>query len=283
MAGMSVKAIRNRIKSMESTRQITKAMEMVAASRMIKAEERIRSTRPYFAAMYDTLTNIAANNDELDSEYLKQREVKKACYIVIAGDRGLAGGYNSGVLKLAYTGMAGQESCVLPIGKKAVEFFKNRGIEILTEEYAEAANVSISDCFTMARLVAQLYSDGGCDKVTLVYTKYISVLAQNPGTLELLPLLPPETGKRADRDCLIIYEPDSVTVFKAIIPEYLGGLIYGALAESVASELGARRTAMDNATKNADDMIADLNLKYNRARQGAITQEITEIVSGASG
>ncbi len=268
---------------MENTRQITKAMGMVAASRMIKAEERIRSSRPYFETMYDTLMNIAKNNDELDSVYLKMREVKKDCYIVIAGDRGLAGGYNSGVLKLAYSGMSGHECCVLPIGKKAVEFFRARGVEILTGEYAEAANVSISDCFTMARLVAKLFADGGCDRVTLVYTKYISILEQRPGTLSLLPLLPPENTGRADRDSLIIYEPDSVEVFRAIIPEYLGGLLYGALAESVASELGARRTAMDNATKNADDMIADLNLKFNRARQGAITQEITEIVSGSSG
>ena len=131
--------------------------------------------------------------------------------------------------------------------------------------------------------MAELFSSGACDTVTLVYTKFISILSQTAGTLELLPLIPEKTGRRANRDSLIIYEPDSVEVFKAIIPEYLGGLIYGALAESVASELGARRTAMDNATKNADDMIADLNLKYNRARQGAITQEITEIVSGSAG
>ena len=268
---------------MENTRQITKAMEMVAASRMIKAEERIRLSRPYFETMYETLMNIAENNDELDSVYLRTREVKKDCFIVIAGDRGLAGGYNSGVLKLAYAGMTGQDTCVLPIGKKAVEFFRARGIEILTTEYAEAADVSISDCFTIARLVAKLFESGGCDRVTLVYTKYVSVLQQNPGMLPLLPLLPPENRGHADRDSLIIYEPDSVEVFRTIIPEYLGGLLYGALAESVASELGARRTAMDSATKNADDMIADLNLKYNRARQGAITQEITEIVSGSSG
>ncbi len=282
MAGVSMKAVRSRMKSMENTRQITKAMEMVAASRMIKAEERINSVRPYFKTMYETLLDIAVNNDELDSEYLRQREVKKTCYIVIAGDRGLAGGYNAGVLKLAYAGMDEKSAVVLPIGKKAVEFFRARKISLLTEEYAEAASVSISDCFTMARLVSGLYSDGGCDRVTLVYTQYVSVLQQNPGKLELLPLVADNSGKKADRDSLIIYEPDSVEVFKAIIPEYLGGLIYGALAESVASELGARRTAMDNATKNADEMLENLNLQYNRARQGAITQEITEIVAGSS-
>ena len=150
---------------MENTRQITKAMEMVAASRMIKAEERIRLSRPYFETMYETLMNIAENNDELDSVYLRTREVKKDCFIVIAGDRGLAGGYNSGVLKLAYAGMTGQDTCVLPIGKKAVEFFRARGIEILTTEYAEAADVSISDCFTIARLVAKLFESGGCEVV----------------------------------------------------------------------------------------------------------------------
>ncbi len=282
MAGVSTKAIKSRIRSMESTRQITKAMEMVAASRMIKAQERITASRPYFETMYETLADIAVNNTELESVFLQARPVKKVLAIVIAGDRGLAGGYNQNVLKMAWSSLQETDKAVLPIGKKAVEFFRLRKAEILTEEYAEAADVSISDCFSMANLAAGLFESGSFDEVRLVYTHFDSILTQTPFEMSLLPLKAPEGRGKDAHDRLMIYEPDSVAVFKAIIPEYLGGLIYGALCESVASELGARRTAMDSATKNADEMIADLNLKYNRARQGAITQEITEIVAGAN-
>lgn len=281
MAGVSMKAIKLRIKSMESTKQITKAMEMVAASRMRKAQERVQTCRPYYKTFYRTLRTIAANTEDFESVYLQQREVKKTCYIVIAGDRGLAGGYNSNVLKLAWADMAGKNVCVLPIGKKAAEFFRQRGTEILTPDYAEAADVSVADCFTIAKLIAGDYAAEAYDEVYIVYTNFQSVLSQTPALMQLLPLQEDPEEEAEKSDCLTLYEPDSAAVFAAIVPEYLGGLLYGALSESVASELGARRTAMDAATKNAEEMIADLDLKYNRARQGAITQEITEIVAGS--
>ena len=152
-------------------------------------------------------------------------------------------------------------------------------MEILTETYAVAAEVSVGDCFTVARMLSKGFLAGEFDTVSVVYTNFVSMLAQSPGILKMLPLeYHPKPG---DNSCLTLYEPDSFTVFDTIIHEYLGGLIYGALCESVTSEHGARRTAMDAATKNAEEMIADLSLKYNRARQGAITQEITEIVAGA--
>lgn len=281
MAGVSMKSIKLRIKSMESTKQITKAMEMVAASRMRKAQERVLTCRPYFKTLYRTLRTIAANTEDFESPYLQQREVKKTCYVVIAGDRGLAGGYNSNVLKTAWADMEGKNVCVIPVGKKAVEFFRLRGVDILTESYAEAADVSVADCFTIAKLIAKDYAAEACDEVRLVYTNFISILSQTPDSMQLLPLQEDPEVEIPQTNCLTLYEPDSTSVFEAIIPEYLGGLIYGALCESVASELGARRTAMDAATKNAEEMISDLNLKYNRARQGAITQEITEIVAGS--
>lgn len=280
MAGVSSKEIKLRIKSMESTKQITRAMEMVASSKLRHAQERVLHSRPYFEILYKTIMDIADSNQELTSPYLIPREVKRSCYVVIAGDRGLAGGYNSNILKMAYSEMAGKDVCVLPIGKKAVDFFRARQVPILTEAYAEAADLSISDCFTLAKTLSRSFLREEFDEVILGYTNFVSVLSQTPATLRLLPLLRQETSAPAKQSS-ILYEPDSATAFDTIIPEYLGGVVYGALCESVASELAARRTAMDAATKNADEMIEDLSLKYNRARQGAITQEITEIVAGA--
>lgn len=280
MAGVSSKEIKLRIKSMESTKQITRAMEMVASSKLRHAQDRVLHSRPYFETLYKTIMDITESTQGLSSPYLTHREVKRSCYVVIAGDRGLAGGYNSNVLKMVYGEMDGKNACVLPIGKKAVEFFRTRQVPMVTEAYAEAAELSISDCFTLAKTLARSYLDGEFDEVILGYTNFVSVLSQTPSTLRLLPLLHEQTSEPI-RESSAIYDPDPRTVFDTIIPEYLGGVVYGALCESVASELAARRTAMDAATKNAEDMIEDLSLKYNRARQGAITQEITEIVAGA--
>ncbi len=281
MAGVSMKDIKLRIKSLESTKQITKAMEMVAASKLRRAQERVANSRPYFEILFDTLNTIANNTDDFHSPYLEKREIRKTCYVVIGGDRGLAGGYNSNVFKLAYGRMEGQNACVVPIGKKCLDFFRARGVEILTDAYAVAAEVSVGDCFTVAKMLSKGFLAGEFDSVCVVYTNFVSMLSQSPALLEMLPLeYHPRSGGTGP-GCLTLYEPDSASVFDAIIPEYLGGLIYGALCESVTSEHGARRTAMDAATKNAEQMISDLSLKYNRARQGAITQEITEIVAGA--
>lgn len=280
MAGVSMKDIKLRIRSMQSTKQITKAMEMVATSKLRKAQERVLRSRPYFETLYATLTTIAEKTEDFDSPYLAERELKKRCYVVIAGDRGLAGGYNGNVLKLAWAELQGKDACVLPIGKKAVEFFHRRGTPILTEAYAEAAEISVSDCFSAAKLLCRAFLDGEFDEISVIYTSFVSILSQTPSLLKLLPLQKSGREKTGDPECLTLYEPSSFAVYDAIIPEYIGGVIYGALCESVASEQGARRTAMDAATKNAEEMIEDLNLKFNRARQGAITQEITEIVAG---
>jgi F-type H+-transporting ATPase subunit gamma len=177
--------------------------------------------------------------------------------------------------------MEGKDTLVLPIGRKAVDFFKSRKVELLTESYAEAEDVSVGDCFSMAKNLCKAFKAGTIDEIYVGYTNFVSVLSQTPSTLRLLPLIRQTTGREGIGNQDIVYEPNSVEVFDAIIPEYLGGILYGALCESRASEQAARRTAMDSATQNADDMIADLSLKYNRARQAAITQEITEIVAGA--
>ena len=280
MAGVSTKEIKNRIRSMESTRQITKAMEMVAASKLRRAQAQVLNSRPYFEILNQTIQDILASNRDFSSSYLKPRPVKKVMYIVIAGDRGLAGGYNSNILKLVQSQIDEKEAIVLPIGKKAVDYFKSHNISTLTESYAEAAGVSIGDCFSIAKQLSTAFLAGEFDEVHVAYTRFHSVLSQVPAAQQLLPLIPEEQS-RQEKSHLISYEPDSEEVFAAIVPEYLGGILYGAICESRASEQAARRSAMDSATQNADDMIADLSLKFNRARQAAITQEITEIVAGS--
>ncbi len=280
MAGVSSKEIKNRIRSMQSTRQITKAMEMVAASKLRRAQARVLSSRPYFETLYAAINEIVDNNQDFSSVYLSKRPVKKTAWIIIAGDRGLAGGYNSNVLKLALSEMDGKEAAVLPIGKKAADFFRSRGCTFLSEQYAQAEDVSVGDCFSIAKLLCKQFAAEEFDEIRIAYTNFVSVLSQTPATLQLLPLLRQETTTTPTQND-ILYEPDCVTVFDTIIPEYVGGMIYGALCESRAAEQAARRTAMDSATKNADEMIDDLSLKYNRARQAAITQEITEIVAGS--
>ena len=279
MAGVSMKDIKLRIRSMESTKQITKAMEMVASSKLRRAQERMLTSRPYFEALYETVTGIAAENWDFSSPYVQVREEGPICEIVIAGDRGLAGGYNHNVIKLAQEDVKGKDAAILPVGKKALEYFRSLGHTVISDAYAEAAGLTSGDCFSLAKAICDGYRTGKYSAVRLVYTSFVSVLTQTPYVLPLLPLPAPEKHEKARE--LTLYDPSSESVFNAIVPEYLGGLIYGALCESVASELGARRTAMDAATKNAEEMIDDLSLKYNRARQGAITQEITEIVAGA--
>ncbi|MBQ4110858.1 MAG: ATP synthase F1 subunit gamma [Clostridia bacterium] len=276
MAG-SMKAIKNRIKSVESTKQITKAMELVATSKLRRAKERIEESRPYFDVLKNTLDDIAKNNKDFSSPFCKavKAENPATCYVVIAGDRGLAGGYNSNLFKSV---LLSENDVVLPIGKKAVEYFARRGINIFSEDYAIVEDVSVSDCAFMGEMLAKAFLDGKFDKLKVVYTRFINVLSQTPAAVDVLPAVYDEKDKKSG---IILYEPSAESVFNKIIPQYIGGMIYGGISESYASELSARRNAMQSANKNADEMISSLSLSYNRARQAAITQEITEIVAGA--
>ena len=281
MASGNMKDIKRRIKSVQSTMQITKAMELVASSKMRHAKERALGARPYFNALYQTITHLAGATRGSESVYTRPREVKNSLYIVIAGDRGLAGGYNSNVLKQADA----QEGpvIVLPIGKRSAEYFAHHEADLFTDEVLLAAEISVGECFSLSRKITEGFLKGNYDAVKICYTRFDSMMTQTAATMEVLPLTiePTEEQKAAARRSQILYKPSSEEVFRAIIPEYVAGIVYGAVCESVASELAARRTAMDAATKNAGEMIDHLNLYYNRARQAAITQEITEIVAGA--
>lgn len=280
MAG-SMKDIKLRIKSVESTMQITKAMELVASSKMRRAKERVEHSRPYFETLYESLTKIAAADPRARNPYLRRDDIRRTLLVVIAGDRGLAGGYNANVFKQADA--VEDLVTVLPIGKRSAEYFAHHGAGLFTPEVLMAADVSVSECFTLSHQITEGFLKGEYDAVKLCYTRFDSMMTQTATTLEVLPLTiePTEAQKAEARRSQILYKPSCEEVFGAIIPEYVAGVLYGAVCESVASELAARRTAMDAATKNAGEMIEHLNLYYNRARQAAITQEITEIVAGA--
>ncbi len=272
----SMKAIKNRIKSVENTRQITKAMQLVATSKMKKAKERIEMSRPFFDALSVSLSDIASANRDFSSPFTRVQEGGKACHIVIAGDRGLAGGYNNNLFKsLSYN----SGDVIFPIGKKVVDHFKKKDVSFFTTAYEVAADVQISDCNSIGQALSDAFLNGEFASIDIYYTGFVNVLTQLPQKKAILPIVPDESNSGKKK--LIMYDPSPAAVFAKIVPHYISGIIYGALCESLASELSARRTAMEAATDNAGEIIDDLSLKYNRARQAAITQEITEIVAGS--
>lgn len=269
--GADIKKLKNRIRSVSSTMHITKAMELVASSKIKTAAERLDASRPYSDAVGEIIGRLSG----CESPYTEKRGGTRVLCIMIAGDRGLAGGYNNDIFRL-FSGFAeGKEISVLPIGKRALDFAEKKKLDVY-ESFPSAERFR-SDGET-GRRIAEDYADGKFDGVYVIFTKYVSALSHTPSVEKLLPIEKSD-GKKSDGD--IIFEPDEETVFAAAVPEYLSGKIYGAVCESFSSELSARRNAMDSATKNAGEMIDSLSIKYNRARQGAITQEITEIIGGS--
>ena len=280
MAGGSMKDIKLRIKSVENTMQITKAMELVASSKLKKARDRMESARPYFMTLFNTLSDLAAYTVDFSSPFLVKRPVKKSAYVLIAGDRGLAGGYNNNMFKLFTAHSQDKNAVVIPVGKKAVDFCKRRNIEIFTEEYSQVEDLSSADCTDIGDLLSDSFEKGEIDEVFICYTTFVSMLSQSPEIIQVLPLIS-VNADTYQRNTITEYEPDPEELFHMLVPQFVTGLVYGAVTESWASELAARRTAMDAASKNAQEMVSGLSLQYNRARQAAITQEITEIVAGA--
>ncbi len=283
MASGNMKDIKRRIRSVESTMQITKAMELVASSKLRRAKERVEQARPYFYALQETVSRVLREN-RFSSVYTEQRTVKKSLFVVIAGDRGLAGGYNAGVLKLATAEMADKQAVVVTIGKKAQEYFGKRDYEVLADHPGVAESMTISDIQPITADLLARFRAGEIDEIYLCYTAFVSPMTQEPRVVRLLPAAPASADDRKATDKkqgLVECDPSPETVLHAIIPEYLSGTIYGAVVESYASEQSARRMAMESASDNASEMIENLNLSYNRARQAAITQEITEIVAGS--
>lgn len=279
-----MKEIKTRIKSVESTKQITKAMELVSSSKFRKAKERAESARPYFNTLYNTVQDIAKNTSNSRNVFLKERKVNNVCYIVIAGDRGLAGGYNSNILKAVIAHNKLGTGKVITVGKKAKESLSKRGYEVI--DYIESVEKCVyEDANRVAQAAMEAYKNGEVDEVNLVYTEFISALSQEPKIVKLLPVTIDNTNTEKEvkkGKAAVQYLPSADAVLGYILPKYVSGSVYGAIAESFASEQAARRTAMESATDNANEMISKLELVYNRARQAAVTQEISEIVGGAA-
>ena len=279
--GANIKAIRARIKSVESTRHITKAMELVASSKVRRATAKMEQSRFYRSVMLDAFADLSA----ADTKYSRARDASlPVLYIVVAGDRGLAGGYNNNIFRSSAV-MIRENDVILPIGKRAVEYYVHKNRRVITQEFLSCEDMTSDACSRAAYQIRDRYDRGEIGGVRLIYTEFVSMLTQNPQMTHLLPLQKQEpngegTSKRSS--IVVEYEPSAEAVLSALIPEYIAGVLYSSVCESFASELAARRSAMDTATKNADEMLDELSLKYNRARQSAITQEITEIVAGAN-
>ncbi|MBD5144465.1 MAG: ATP synthase F1 subunit gamma [Ruminococcus sp.] len=291
MASGNMKDIKRRIKSVESTMQITKAMELVASSKLRKAKEKADNARPYFNALYETMCEIQSENPGFFSQYTRKRDAKTVLLVVIAGDRGLAGGFNSNVLKLAQARIdelkGSAEVKVLAIGKKSVEYFAKRGYDLMGSYPNIAESLKIHQAADISDVIMQKYVSGEIDRVELFHTEYVSPLLQQAEALAVLPMdvrsgEDSDSNERAKIKEIPVYEPSPEFVFDAIVPKYITGMIFCAVVDSFASEQASRRIAMENASDNASEMISDLSLMYNRARQASITQEITEIVGGAS-
>jgi F-type H+-transporting ATPase subunit gamma len=283
--GVGMKDIKRRIKSVSNTKQITKAMELVSSAKLRRAKDAVVQSRPYFETLYDTIKEIAVGTKGIKNVYLEQRDVKNRCYIVLAGDRGLCGGYNSNALKAAVAHMDGKKEKVVTVGKKSVDFFSNRGYDVLESYTGISEKPEYSHGQDIAAKVMELYSKGEVDEVYLVYTYFASALVQEPRAVKLLPLsfeVEEAPEEKKEKGAMLNYEPSEEEVLSYLVPNFVAGIVFGGLVESSASEQGARRMAMESATGNAEDMIGKLDLLYNRARQASITQELSEIVAGAS-
>ena len=275
-AGMN--DIKARIKSVESTMQITKAMELVATSKLRRAKETVERTRPFYQILGKAINDIVSISDERLQVWFDDSQSDKTLYIVMAGDRGLAGGFNSNIFKLTERINKDTDAIWLPIGKKALEYAKHRDYNIYSEAFAEAADQSVGSILSLGKLVSGGFINGDFSKVVLVFTKFVSMMTQTAVYETLLPL---QRFDDSSTNIDFLTDLDPASMLENIVPEYVGGIIYSALCESLASESGARRMAMNSANKNAEEIIGSLMLHYNRVRQAAITQEITEIVSGA--
>ena len=264
--GADIKQLRTRIKSVDSTLHLTKAMGLVASSKIRRATDSMNKGKEYASALEETVSILTSYDECKRTPYMAKREGGRTCLVVIAGDRGLAGGYNANIFRLM---REYPDATVLPIGKRACERF---GKEIrLAEDY------SYAQAMALAQEICRDFKDEKFDRFGIVCTKYHSMMSQEAYVKWILPLV---AGTQTQTN-VAIFEPDEATVLQAIIPEYIAGMIIACVKESFASEVAARRVAMDSAGKNAQEMIHSLSLEYNRARQSAITQEITEIVAGS--
>lgn len=277
----STREIKRRIKGIGSTKQITKAMELVSSAKMRKRRIELEKSRPYYNTVLKSIQEVL-ENVTINHPLLKVREVKKALYITINGDRGLAGGYNSNINRLVHNDFKHDKDSIsiITVGSKSRDFFKGRDYNIIKSFVGISEEPKFSDAKQIGELAMDLYIKGEVDEINVVYTDFISTLSYQP---KVLKLLPSENIKKEDgmTHSIVDFEPTPEEVLEFLIPKYIESSIFGALIESSTSEQSARRAAMSAATDNANDIIDELNMVYNRARQSAITMELSEIVAGA--
>lgn len=287
----TMRDIKRRKASIESTEQITKAMKLVATVKLQKSRAKAENSRLYFNVMYQTIQQMLKKSRGIEHKYLKSGTSSKKAIIVITSNRGLAGGYNSNIVRLvAGSGIPMDQAKIFAVGRKGRDGLSRKGYEI-TADYSEVINEPLfSDAVQITKELLGLFEENEIGEIYLAYTSFKNTVSQIPTFMKLLPV-DTETGghkgegggQEENQDLLLMnYAPNEDEVLDDIIPKYISSLIYGAFLEAVASENGARMTAMDSATNNAEDMIAKLSLQYNRARQGSITQELTEIIAGAN-
>jgi F-type H+-transporting ATPase subunit gamma len=289
--GQSMRDIKRRIRSFEKTKQITKAMKMVAASKLRRAQERAEASRPYAEKMHDVIVNVAKGTKGYKHPMLVSRPVKKTGYLVITSDRGLCGGYNSNLLRkllatLHERHQSQDEYVIFVIGRKGRDFLKRRGLPVIGEVTDLSDSPKFADVHEIAKQAVQFYSDEKFDELFILYNEFVNPVIQRPVEKRLLPLAGEElkeTEETANQATAVYeYEPSPEAVLDVLLPRYAESLIYSALLEGKASEFASKMNAMSNATDNATELIEKLTLEFNRARQAAITQEIAEIVGGAS-
>jgi F-type H+-transporting ATPase subunit gamma len=286
----TVRDIKRRKASIESTEQITKAMKLVATVKLQKSRVKAENSRLYFNMMYQTIQEMLKKSMGIEHKYLKAGDSKKKAIIVVTSNRGLAGGYNANIIRLVTgSGVSMEDARIFAVGRKGRDGLARKGYEIAAD-YSDMINEPLySDAMQITRELLNLFGKNEIGEIYLAYTSFKNTVSQVPRFMKLLPVdmnavereAGSETGSSQDL-LLMNYEPEEAEVLDAIIPKYLSSLIYGAFLEAVASENGARMTAMDSATNNAEEMIEKLSLQYNRARQGSITQELTEIIAGAN-
>ena len=281
----SMRDIKRRKSSIQSTQQITKAMKLVSTVKLQKAKTRAEQTTPYTNHMYQTVSSMLAKSGNVNHPYLVSGESTKKAVVAITSNRGLAGGYNSNIVKLvANSGIPKEDIEIYAIGNKGLDAFTRKGFNVKYTDSELIESPSYTDAAALCREVLKDYTNGEIGEIYLAYTHFKNTVVHEPTLIKLLPVEIDTAGAAQSEGATaqMIYEPNEEDALDMIIPKYVTSLFYGALVEAVASENGARMQAMDSATSNAEDIISDLTLKYNRARQGAITQELTEIIAGAS-
>jgi F-type H+-transporting ATPase subunit gamma len=284
MAG--AKEIRTKIRSIQNTQKITKAMEMVAASKMRKAQDRMNEARPYAEKIRNVVSHLAHAHPEYKHPFTIEREAKRVGYIIVSSDRGLCGGLNINLFRTALNDMSewnerGVEMDFAIVGSKALGFFKRIGSNIVSEASNLGDSPDVTDLIGAIQVMLNEYSEGSLDRLFLVHNEFVNTMTQKPQIRQLLPM-PPSDEEELKHHWDYLYEPDAKEVLDVLLDRYIESLVYQGVVENVACEMAARMIAMKAASDNAGNIIDDLQLAYNKARQAAITQEISEIVSGAA-